>query len=334
MIGNQWYVVLGSREVKRGKLLGVTRLGERLVFARDTAGKVFCLRERCAHRGAALSAGNLVGDRVQCPFHGFQYDASGRGVLIPANGKQAPVPERFHVVSYPVHESRGFIWIWWGEAPPADLREPKFFGDIDYSFISSMIVDPWETHYSRAIENQLDVVHLPFVHRTTIGRGNMTLVNGPVTSREDADHLVVHVFNAVDTGQKPLGPGEIRPPYPSFHVEFLFPNLWQNWISEKMRIVVAFVPVDNGHTLMYLRFYQKLVRLPILRDVANALFMTFNRVILHQDRRVVQTQVPKASGLSIGENLVQGDGPIAAYRMRRQELMEAAAIPGKTHDQA
>ena len=52
--------------------------------------------------------------------------------------------------------------------------------------------------------------------------------------------------------------------------------------------------------------------------------MVFNRIVLHQDRRVVQTQVPKASGLSIGEDLVQGDGPIAAYRMRRQDLIEAA----------
>ena len=324
MIPNQWYVVLGSREVKRGKLLGVTRMGERLVFARDGGAKAFCLRERCAHRGAALSAGKLVGDHVQCPFHGFKYDASGRGVLIPANGRDAPVPDHFHVVSYPVHERDGFIWIWWGEKPPPGLKEPEFFDDIDGVFHSRMIVDSWETHYSRAIENQLDVVHLPFVHRTTIGRGDRTLVNGPVTVWKDTDHLVVYVYNEVDRGQKPLRPDEIRPPYASFHVELLFPNLWQNWISESMRIVVAFVPVDEGHTLMYLRFYQKFIRLPIVSGLANRLFMVFNRIILHQDRRVVQTQLPKASGLSIGENLVQGDGPIAAYRMRRKVLIEAA----------
>ncbi len=324
MIPNQWYVVLGSQDVKRGKMLGVTRLGERLVFARDQEGKAFCLRDRCAHRGAALSAGKLLEDRIQCPFHGFEYDTRGRGARIPANGRDAPVPDRFHVCSYPIHESHGFIWIWWGENPPTNLKEPSFFDDIDGTFHSRMIVDPWETHYSRAIENQLDAVHLPFVHRTTIGRGNRTLVNGPVILWKNADHLVVHVCNDVDIGQKPLTPDEISPPYASFHVELLFPNLWQNWISEKMRIVVAFVPVDEGHTLMYLRFYQKFMRLPILGGLADVLFMVFNRIILHQDRRVVQTQVPKASGLSIGENLIPGDGPIAAYRMRRNELIKAA----------
>jgi hypothetical protein len=53
--------------------------------------------------------------------------------------------------------------------------------------------------------------------------------------------------------------------------------------------------------------------------------MPFNLIIAHQDRRVVETQVPKASGLRIGEKLAQGDHPIVAYRRRRQELMEQAA---------
>jgi phenylpropionate dioxygenase-like ring-hydroxylating dioxygenase large terminal subunit len=37
--------------------------------------------------------------------------------------------------------------------------------------------DNRDTHYSRAIENQLDCAHIPFIHKNTIGRGNKTLVN-------------------------------------------------------------------------------------------------------------------------------------------------------------
>jgi len=92
-----------------------------------------------------------------------------------------------------------------------------------------------------------------------------------------------------------------------------------------MRIVAGFVPVDDEHMLLYLRFCQRFVRVPLLREAFNRVFMPFNLVIAHQDRRVVVTQEPKASGMSIGENLVPGDGPIAAYRMKRQELMRAAA---------
>jgi phenylpropionate dioxygenase-like ring-hydroxylating dioxygenase large terminal subunit len=322
MIPNQWYVVLESRELAPGRLLGVTRMGERLVFSRDRSGKAFCLRDRCAHRGAALSAGKHAGDAVECPFHGFRYDPSGRGVLIPANGRSAEVPERFRVHAYPVHEAHGYLWIWWGERPPARLEPPRFFEDLE-GFSWGTAVDPWDAHYSRVIENQLDVVHLPFVHYDTIGRGNRTLVNGPVVEWRGPDRFFVRVFNEVDEGQRPRAAAEIAPPYPSFHLDFIFPNLWQNWIADKVRVGAAFVPVDADHTLLYLRFYQKFLPGPLGRLVAR-LAMPMNLRIAHQDRRVVQTQQPKPSGLKIGENLVPGDGPIVEYRRRRQELMDAA----------
>lgn len=58
MIPNQWYVVLGSSQVK-DKPVGVTRMGEKLVFWRDAAGKLYCLRDRCVHRGVQLSKGTV-----------------------------------------------------------------------------------------------------------------------------------------------------------------------------------------------------------------------------------------------------------------------------------
>jgi phenylpropionate dioxygenase-like ring-hydroxylating dioxygenase large terminal subunit len=67
----------------------------------------------------------------------------------------------------------------------------------------------------------------------------------------------MYVYNALDEGQKPKLPKEITvDPENDFRLEFIFPNTWQNVISPKMRIVVAFVPIDNGNTLMYLRSYQ------------------------------------------------------------------------------
>jgi len=67
MIPNQWYAVLESKEVRPGKPLGVTRMGEKLVFWRDGAGKPSCLRDLCAHRGAALSLGKVCGDTSSVP---------------------------------------------------------------------------------------------------------------------------------------------------------------------------------------------------------------------------------------------------------------------------
>lgn len=323
MIPNQWYVVLDSQQVG-ARPVGVTRMGEKLVFWRDAQGQAHCLRDWCVHRGAALSQGEVVHGHLQCPFHGFEYDGSGRVVVIPANGRAAPVSERFVGHGYPTHEAHGFIWIWWGDVPPSDLHPPRFFTDIDASFSYGRAYDPWDAHYSRVIENQLDVVHLPFVHHNTIGRGHRTLVDGPLVKWDGDDSFYVYVFNRVDDGTPPRKPAELPDPQGEFHLQFIFPNLWQNYISDRVRVLAAFIPVDDAHTILALRFYQKFLTVPLLRDLVNALSMPMNLIIAHQDRRIVTTQEPKPSRLQSDENLIQGDRPIVAYRRRRQELIESA----------
>ena len=325
MIPNQWYVLLESKEVK-DRPAGVTRMGERMVFWRDAGGRVSCLRDRCPHRGVALSLGQVANGQLQCPFHGFEYDASGRCTLIPANGRSASVPQIFRAHSYPTHEAHGLIWVWWGQDPPADLQPPRFFDDIDDTFTYHTIYDPWDTHYTRVIENQLDVAHVPFLHSDRIGRGNRTLVDGPGLHWIDDDLLYVYTYTRLDDGTPPRRPSEVTAPDPSreYKLEFLFPNLWQNYIQADMRVVGAFVPIDETHTLLYLRYYQRFVRLPVLRELVTWLAMPFNRLIAHQDRDVVETHQPQPSGLRIGEKMIQGDRPIVEYRRRREELIEVA----------
>jgi len=325
MIPNQWYVLLDSQQVK-DEPVGVTRMGEKMVFWRDDTGKVGCLRDKCVHRGVQMSKGKVLDNgHLQCPFHGFQYNSSGAVQVIPANGKHTPVPEHFRVHAYPTYEAHGFLWVWWGEKPPADLKPPRFFDNIGAGFSYGRVYDPWDAHYSRVVENQLDVVHLPFVHYNTIGRGGRTLVDGPVVKWDGDDKFYVYVFNRVDDGTPPRKPEEIPNPERGFRLEFIFPNLWQNYIADQTRVVAAFVPVDEAHTILYLRFYQNVMRLPLLRELFNRLAMPFNQYIAHQDRRVVTTQQPKPSALRIGEQLIQGDRPIVEYRRRRQALQEEAA---------
>ena len=326
MIPNQWYVVLDSTQVKI-KPVGVTRMGEKLVFWRDATGKVTCLRDRCVHRSVALSRGKVLSNgMLQCPFHGFEYEARGKVTKITANGKDAPVPERFKVHSYPTHEAHGFIWIWWGENPPADLPAPRFFDDLDSTFSYGQVRDPWDAHYSRVIENQLDVVHLPFVHYNSIGRGNRALVDGPVVKWADDDRFCHFVYNRMDDGTPPRRSNEMPEPDPErdYHLCFIYPNIWQNYISDDVRVMAAFVPVDDEHTLLYLRFYKRFMRVQVLRGLINWLAGYFNLYVAHQDQRVVVTQEPKPSALKMDEKLIQGDRPIIEYRRRRQELIDAA----------
>jgi phenylpropionate dioxygenase-like ring-hydroxylating dioxygenase large terminal subunit len=322
MIPNQWYAILESREVPRDRPVGVTRMGERLVFWRDSRGEVVCQRDQCAHRGAALSAGKVVGDCVECPFHGLRYDAAGRCQLIPANGKVTPVPERFQVHTYPTRDAHGFLWLWWGEARE-NMPSLPWFDDLGDDFPYASFTDHWTVHYSRAIENQLDVAHLPFVHCNTIGRGGRTLIDGPVTKLEN-DRLRVWVYNRKDDGTAPLKPQDLPEPDTPALLHFQFPNIWQNRLGENVRVMLAFVPVDEENTRLYLRFYGRFTRIPALDKVLCRLSNLGNRIILSQDKRVVLTQQPKKTALDMGEKLFQADQPIVLFRRRRMELNRGA----------
>lgn len=60
MIPDQWYAVLDSKEVKPGKPVGFTRMGQKLVFWRKENGEIGCLSDKCAHRGVQLSFGKVL----------------------------------------------------------------------------------------------------------------------------------------------------------------------------------------------------------------------------------------------------------------------------------
>jgi phenylpropionate dioxygenase-like ring-hydroxylating dioxygenase large terminal subunit len=324
MIPNQWYAILESNEVKKGKPVGVTRMGEKLVAWRDSRGRVTVMADQCPHRGVALSVGKLTNDCIQCPFHGFEYDTRGTCSLVPANGRGSEPPKALRVKTYPTCEAHDFIYIWWGEYRE-DLPPVPWFESIPDTMVYASLRDHWANHYARAIENQLDVVHLPFIHHNTIGRGNRTLVNGPIAKEEShwpGDHLInLWVYNESDNGQKPKKPSEMPEPTRRPFLQFRFGNLWQNWIADNLRIVIAFAPIDDENTLMYIRYYHN-VHFPVLRQLYGWLGSLSNLVIERQDRRVVITQRPHLPDLGIGELLIQGDSPIVLYRKRRNALIE------------
>jgi hypothetical protein len=151
------------------------------------------------------------------------------------------------------------------------------------------------------------------------------VVDGPAMEWVDEDKFHIYAYNRVDDGTPPRRAADLPIPHPSgFRLEFIFPNLWENRISDDVRLVGAFVPVDDEHTLLYLRFYQRFLTVPVLRDLVAWAAMPFNIVVAHQDRRVVETHQPQRSGLHIGEKMIPGDRPIIEYRRRREALIEAA----------
>ncbi len=320
MIRNQWYVVLEGKEVKKGKILGVTRLGEKLIFWRDSKGKVQCMVDLCPHLGARLSQGNVHDDVVKCPFHGFEYDTSGQCTYLPAYGKNGIIPKALRAKKYPAYEKFDYVWVYWG-TPETDPEAPEFFDSIDDGLSYGSFQQHWNVHYSRVIENQLDVSHLPFIHHNTIGRGGRVVVDGPLVKLED-DLMDIWVYNRLDDGSSSVKAEDLPEPTRHAYLQFRFPNIWQNWISDDVRIMVAFVPVDDENTIMYGRFYQRYMKVPGLREMVNQFGVLSSKMIANQDRRIVSNQYPKRTDLKMGEKIMQSDRAILTYRRRRYELQQ------------
>lgn len=322
MIQNQWYAVLPAKAVKIESVLGVKRLGMELAFFRTRDGQVGCVADQCSHRGAAISKGQVKGNCVQCPFHGLEFSAEGECKLAPSLGKETKESlTRFNVKHYAVREAHGIIYLWYGsQKPTQDL--PFFEDELNDKMAYSEMKDQWNAFYSRCIENQLDVLHLPFVHYNTIGKGNKTVVNGPKVTFEMGT-LCTSAQNEVDTGQAPKKAEECQ--IGKTYLKFHFPNLWLNHISSSMKVMIYFVPVDDENTILYIRFYSAVAKTQAVNNVVAFLGKFGNKVIERQDKRVVVTQLPKKSEYHSKENLFPGDGPIIQYRKLRQELKDLAA---------
>lgn len=324
MIPDQWYAILPSKAVKINQIVAVKRLNLELALFRNQKDELGCVVDQCAHRGAALSRGKVKENCVQCPFHGLEFDREGKCQFIPANGKSSTADiSRYNVKRYPVREKNDIIYLWYGEADKASENLPFFDQDVGASTVYSEIEDHWNAHYSRCIENQLDVVHLPFVHYNTIGKGNKTLVNGPRVEFKDCV-LTTSANNEVDIGQKPKPPEDcvIKDTY----LRFIFPNLWMNHISDKLKVIIYFAPVDDENTILYIRFYCNVANFKLMNRII-AYFGKFgNRTIERQDKRVVITQKPKASSYHSQEKLIPGDGPVIRYRKIREDLKNRSNI--------
>lgn len=299
--GPGWYAIASSRELKDGKLLPLTRFDSKLVAFRSGQG-VAVFFDRCPHRGVQLSAGSLENGQLVCAFHGFHFDTQGQCTHIPAHGPEGVVPKGMKCQSLPAREAHGFLFVWWGEVP-ATLPPIDWFHDElqDCDGPYERFHD-CETGLSRNIENQLDMGHVPFVHRKSIGR----FVKSP---RMEVECTVTG--NRLRMFRK--GGGE-------FYIELRLPNLWIIRTRPKNWGVLAFAPVTRTRTRIYTRHYQGSFKVPVLKQLLGWVMAWSNIRILQEDIRVIQQHdTPVSPPLDGTELLVPFDLPIIEYRRLREQ---------------
>src|SRR5689334_11114667 len=105
-----WFRVARSQDVTT-RPVPVEAGGRRYVAFRPALDRpAAVVPERCPHRLVRLSHGKVVDGHLQCPYHGWQFEAAGRCVEIPSNGPDAAVPPRAHLSApWGVREEDGTI---------------------------------------------------------------------------------------------------------------------------------------------------------------------------------------------------------------------------------
>jgi phenylpropionate dioxygenase-like ring-hydroxylating dioxygenase large terminal subunit len=157
-----WHPVAALDEVGDAPL-AVRLLEREIVLWRDAGNTVHAWADRCPHRGSRLSMGRISEDRLQCAYHGWQFDARGQCVAIPALPEF--VPPASHVVC--VHEVRSAFGLVWVRLDASDASLPCVEGVPQRQVMCGPFAVA--TSAPRVVENFLDTAHFGFVHEGWLG---------------------------------------------------------------------------------------------------------------------------------------------------------------------
>lgn len=166
---NGWYVAAFLHEVGR-ELLSRWILNEPVVMYRKEDGEAVALDGRCPHRHFPLGKSCLIGDDIQCGYHGIRFGPDGNCTGIPA---QTHIPKTYRIKKYPVAEHGLWLFIWPGDPEKAD---PALLPDLEASGWSNpeFRFEPFysvevQGRYQLLNDNLLDLTHLAYLHGTSIG---------------------------------------------------------------------------------------------------------------------------------------------------------------------
>jgi phenylpropionate dioxygenase-like ring-hydroxylating dioxygenase large terminal subunit len=181
---DHWQPVLLSRGL-RHKPVGVTVAGAPIALFRTAAGRPAAVTNVCPHRHLKLSAGDVVGDRLRCKYHGWTFDACG-------NGESPAAPKLTAcTTSYDVREEHGLVWV---KSRGSDPLFPAVAADGYFPIctLEHTVPAPLEL----AVDNFNEIEHSGTVH-DTFGYDLDRL--GDVQVRFEATDDSVRVVNAGPT---------------------------------------------------------------------------------------------------------------------------------------
>jgi len=316
---NAWYCVGRAEDLRAGKLRSVPLNGELIVLGRETSGAPFALRDRCPHRGMALSLGRFDGDALTCPFHGWRFGTDGRCREVPTlSAADAADFSKIVVQRFPVVESAGFVWVnpWLG-APGAETPEVPALGfEPRGSLVVALEV---EASFDLTTLSLVDPGHVAFVHDSWWFRPSKELKE-KVKRFAPVPYGFVMTSHATTTSSPVY---RLLGGVPEVEIEFRLPGVRLERITAGEKRVANYTfatPMTPNRTLLTNALYWNIPGLNLLKPVARPLMRQF----LTQDQQVLQHA---QKGLDRKPTMVlfgQGDLPSQWYFRLKREALQAA----------
>lgn len=162
---NSWYICAWREEITQRPLQRWI-LNEPIALFRTESGKIAAIADRCPHRGAPMTTGQVRGEGLECGYHGLTFDGAGRCLRVPGRDH---VPGAFQTRAYPVVEKWRFVFIWMGDPALADeALVPDYHWSDDPAWTARGETLPVPCHASLLRDNLLDLSHAHFVHSKTL----------------------------------------------------------------------------------------------------------------------------------------------------------------------
>jgi len=308
---NLWTIVGLASDLPQGALLALHIAGERVVAFRDKEGKPRALIDRCPHRGVALSLGRIIDGVIECPFHGWRFDASGRNCHVPWNPDAKR--ELLGATALPLREVGGLLWLYTGFEPRDEPQPSESLMEPGVKLCAQSSL--WGTHWTRAMENMLDSPHLPFVHQATIGRFVAKYVGGRMDVSWTEAPYGARVENTVEGRERDA------------RLDYRSPNAMELFIdpgARLLRMLAICLPVDDNRTKLTIITIRNFAR---WRGF-DWWFRRTNRRIADEDKAVLESSQPSEVPPPAQERSVRTDQPTLAFRrLYFERFRESAAAP-------
>jgi phenylpropionate dioxygenase-like ring-hydroxylating dioxygenase large terminal subunit len=192
-VRNCWYAAAWSSEVQ-DRPYHAQIIGEHILLFRGKEGQVIALSDTCPHRFAPLHMGKVVGDTIECPYHGLRFNAAGRCAHNPFDPATKLLAVR--IPAFPVVERDRFIWIWMGDADQADealIPDFPWLNQTDVYTMTGEHVMHQSLDYELVLDNLMDLTHGQFVHPTTLG--NESIATGSLKTRQEGNRVYSDRWN-------------------------------------------------------------------------------------------------------------------------------------------